>query len=473
MQRRGRRRAAPGRSVGLLATAALVLLWAGATGTRSAWTSGVVVNSTNSGRLSALSFNHAFPASPSSCQLTGPATSVTCAGAIWSTAAAGATATTKDDTITDNSVAPAGTNMYAQGRVLSCAPVQLANATDATNPLLPRYGTAFQKTDPWGTTSAIALSGGAGYADENQQTNTGSLLGSNFSFGVWFKVAAGYSTGGALMGIDASANNTTSTAGDPHLWLDSTGHVRFRVAATTPMNGSSPGTYADGNWHLAVLTLGSVLVSTTTLYVDGVNLTTSGGLSLLTGNVGYWHLGWGDFTSIGSAPATANLTGSLSGAFVTANTLSDAQVSALYSSASAAAYQATTTGYSGAREVWMLGDSGTTTFTSSISWVTGGDPCAMDTLAWTLGGASVFAATSLTSLATAGWLPTTAVAAPTPGNSQTSTTSLARAGSYDADVAGLHLYAPVSYRVGFASPPATGWSLTFTWSGDPSAAFIA
>jgi hypothetical protein len=97
----------------------------------------------------------------------------------------------------------------------------------------------------------------------------------------------------------------------------------------------------------------------------------------------------------------------------------------------------------------------------------------MDTLAWTLGGSAVFSATTLKLLATSGWLPASAVAGPTPGSTQTSVTSYVRAGAYDADVAGLHLYAPVSYRVGLISPPATGWSLTFTWSGDSGGVFIA
>ncbi|MBW8750055.1 MAG: hypothetical protein JF565_01350 [Propionibacteriales bacterium] len=244
--------------------------------------------------------------------------------------------------------------------------------------------------------------------------------------------------------------------------------------ATTPMSGVSTSTYADGNWHFVTLTIGSAVVSTSTLYVDGGSVASSGGLALLSGNTGYWHLGWGDFTSIANAPTTPNLTGSLSGGFVTANTLTGAQVSTLRSSASASAFQTTATGYSGAKHVWMLGDSGTTTFTSTISWVTGGDPCAMDTLAWTLGGSNVFAATTLKALVTSGWLPSTALAAPTPGNTQTSVTSFARVlTGYDVDVAGLHLYAPISYRVGLLSPPSSGWSLTFTWSGDPSGVFVA
>jgi hypothetical protein len=460
--------------VGVLAACLLALVWSATTGTQASWTSGVVANPTNSAAAGSLAFTHDYPSSPNTCALTGPGSTITCAGSIWPTSAAAPGAATKNDTITDSSTVPAGTAMYSQGQVASCAPVQLANAKTAADPMVPRYGTSFLQQDPWGTTSAIALTGGSGYADEVQQTNTGSLLGNNFSVGVWFKVVNGYSTGGALIGLDDSANNAASQAGDPQIWMDNAGHVRFRVAATTLMTGVSPATYADGNWHHVVLTIGSFLVSTSTLYVDGANVASSGGLALLTGNTGYWHLGWGDFTSISNAPATANLTGVLSGAFVTANALTSGQVSTLASSASANAYQTTTTGYTGAKHVWMLGDSGTTTFGSAISYVSGGDPCADVTLAWTLGASSVFGATTLKTLATSGWLPSTAVAAPTPGNTQTSTTSYARvATGYDADVAGMHLYAPISYRVGLVSPPASGWSLAFTWSGDATAVFIS
>ncbi|MGY2874996.1 hypothetical protein ACVW00_002186 [Marmoricola sp. URHA0025 HA25] len=474
MKHPGPRRAAAGRLVALLATGALVLVWSGTSGTQSSWTSAQVANSANSALASTLSFAHAYPSGASSCSLTGPASTTTCTGTIWATSAASTSVATKSDTITDSSGAPTGTAMYSQGEVVSCRPVQLANAKTATDPLLPRYATTFRQTDPWGTTSAVSLSGGTAYAGEVVQTNTGTVLGSNFSIGVWFKVASGYATGGALIGLDVSANSTASIAGDPQVWMDPTGHIRFRVAATTPMSGVSTSTYADGGWHLATLTISSAVVSTSTLYVDSTSVASSGGIALLTGNTGYWHVGWGDFTSIANAPTTPGLTGSLSGAFVTANALTGAQVTALRSSASASAYQTTTTGYTGAKHVWMLGDSGITTFATSISWVTGGDPCTMVTLAWTLGGSSVFATTTLRALVTSAWLPVTPVAAPTPGNTQASVTSFARVASgYDADVAGLHLYAPLAYRVGLVSPPSSGWSLTFTWSGDPSGVFLA
>src|SRR4051794_13815132 len=128
MLHRARRRRAPGRWLGAVAACALGLIWSATSGTQSSWTSGGVTNSVNSVHASNLGFAHAYPSSPSTCQLTGPASTTTCTGAIWATSAASTTAATKNDTITDNSTAPTGTSMYSQGQVLSCGPVQLVNA---------------------------------------------------------------------------------------------------------------------------------------------------------------------------------------------------------------------------------------------------------------------------------------------------------------------------------------------------------
>jgi hypothetical protein len=475
MRHRAPRRAGPTRWVGLLAAGALVLVWSGTSGTQSAWTSGVVANSANSVRSSNLSFVHDYPSSPNSCQLTGPQATTTCSGAIWPTAASSTTVATKNDTITNNSTSPAGTAMYAQGQVASCAPVQVANVKDATNPLLPRYTVGFNATDPWSGTNAVQLDGTQSYAGavkSESSVPSGVLsLGGSAGYGAWFKTSS--TAGGPILAFDTSPASAGGS-GDKVLYMNTAGKVGFAFDTGGKTTGLSAGAFNNGGWHFAyarlsiVSALGVPISSTATLYVDGAQVASSSSLIGGSGS-GYLHVGWAPISGTSYGSGLSNyFNGSVSNAVVFLG--GSAPAVPATNPSSQAAFD---TFASSASHQIRLGESGTTTFASSISWVTGGDPCAMDTLAWTLGGAAVFSATTLKLLATSGWLPASPVAGPTPGNAQTSVTSYVRAGSYDADVAGLHLYAPVAYRVGLVSPPATGWSLTFTWSGDASAVFIA
>lgn len=473
MRHRGRRRAATGRWVALLTAGALVLLWSGTSGTQSSWTSGQVTNSVNSARASKLSFVHDYPSGASSCSLAGPASTTTCSGAIWSTAAASTTAATKDDTITDSSTAPAGTAMYSQGQVVSCAPVQLANAKDATNPLLPRYAVGFKANDNWSGTNAVQLDGTQSYAaavtSEPSIPSTVLSLGGAAGYGAWFRTTS--TAGGPIFAFDTDPASAAGTR-DKVLYMNAAGKLGFVFDSTGKTTGLSASAYNNGTWHFAYARLsitsavGVPISSTATLYVDGSQVASSSSLIGSSGS-GYFHVGWAPISGTTYGSGLSNyFNGWVSNAVVFLGGSAPAVPSP--NPASQAAFD---TFSSSASHQYKLGDSGLTTFSSSIAYVAGGDPCADVTLAWTLGGSTVFAATTLKTLATSGWQPSTALAGPTPGNTQTSTTTVARAGTYDTDVAGLHLYAPVSYRVGLVSPPATGWSLTFTWSGDPSGVF--
>jgi hypothetical protein len=471
---RARRRPAAGRWVGLLAAGALAVVSSATSGTQSSWTTGAVTNPTNSAAASVLSFVHAYPSAPDTCALAGPASSTTCAGAIWSTAASSTSAATKNDTITDSSTAPAGTSMYSQGQVLSCAPVQLANAKDATNPLLPRYTVGFGVSDPWSGVSAVQLDGTQSYASavKSEPAIPASILslGGTAGYGAWFRTTT--TAGGPILAFDTDPASAGGTR-DKVLYMNATGRVGFAFDSSGT-TGLSAGAFNNGAWHFAyarisiVSAAGIPISSTATLYVDGTQVASSSSLIGVSGS-GYLHVGWAPIsgTTYGSGlsnyfnGAVSNVVVFLGGTAPTVPGTNPASQAAFDTFAATATHQL------------KLGDSGTATFASSISWITGGDACAMDTLAWTLGGSNVFAATTLKSLATSGWLPTTALPAPTPGNTQASVTSYARvATGYDADVAGLHLYAPISYRAGLSSPPATGWALTFTWSGDAKAAFL-
>lgn len=443
-------------SVLLTGLVVLAVLAAGSGATRSGWAGGVVANSANTALGGAIAITHSYNAT--NCASTARVTSVACPSGLGT---ASSPAASRSDSITNNGVA-----VTQKVTGVSCAPVAFANATSATDPLLPRNGVAFRQGDKWGTTSAAAFSG-TGYATDPVGTSGSGLLGllqSSFSIGVWFKTAD--SLGGGLLSLSASLSNGAGGP-DPVLWIDQTGNVHGYVATTLAGTqvASSGTNYADGAWHLAVLVVATpILLTAATLYVDGVNKASSGGLSLLTGTSGIWHLGWSNFSGL-SAPTSSYFHGSLSGAFVTQTALSGATVGTLSSSASASAFQ-TTLASNSPTSIWMLADDGVTTYPgASLPAGNLNDPCAKVNIAWTFTGpAASIAAQSLKAFANGS--PTT-VAAPAAGGTQSLSIATSQGSGYNADLAGLHLYVPISFGYAVAS----AWAQTLTWSGDPAEVF--
>lgn len=456
---RRRRRSAPW--AGLLLACAVALVWSGTAGTRSAWTSAVVANPTNSGATGSLAFTHTYPGATCSLGVRAAGT-ITCPGGLTPTAAATTGGVSTSDAIANLGTVPAA-GTTSELRATSCGPVKLADSQTVADPMLPRYATAFGQTDPWGSGSAVSLSGGA-YAADVSSTSTVTLLGNSFSLGVWFKVANGYSNGGALLGLAASAVDGSSVAGSPLVWMDDSGKIRFSLSGTLgiPATGVSGAAYNDGSWHLAVLSVSwGVLGSVPTLYVDNAAGVSTAALTLLSGGVAYWHAGWGDFTTVANAPTSAYLTGSLSGAFTTSSALSSATRTSLYGAASASAYSTAVLGLTGVDHLWMLGDSGTTTYAGSLPVIGATSPCTMVDVTWTLTGpaGTVSAAgTQLSALANGAWHT---VSAPAPGATQTSTITVSRDATWNSYVAGLRLYTPLQHRLTAGS----AWTATFSWAG--------
>lgn len=454
------RRQRPASRAGLLLAGALALVWSGTAGTQSAWTAAVVANPTNSSAAGALAFTHTYP-SGSCSSVARVSGSLTCPGGLAPTSAATAGGVSATDSIRNDGTLAAA-QLTSELRMTSCAPVRLADAVAAGDPMLPRYATSFGQADPWSTTSAVAFASGAHAADV-VPTATPSLLGSSYSVGVWFKVAAGYSSGGALLGLAVSASDGTSASGSPLMWMDDAGRIRFTVSGTlgSVSTGASVAAYNDGAWHLAVLSVAALAVSTPTLYVDNAAGVAGIGLSALTFGNAYWHLGWGDFTGVASAPTSARLTGSLSGAFVTSSATSSATRTTLYGTASASAYRTAVLGLPGIAHLWMLDDTGTTTYAGSLPVIGATSPCTMVDVGWTVAnpaGTVVAAGTRLSALADGAWH---AVPAPAPGASQTSTITVSRDATWSSYVAGLRLYAPVEHRVSAGG----AWTATLSWAG--------
>jgi hypothetical protein len=437
-------------------------------GTTAGWGQGILADTTGSTSSGTLAFVHAYPSTTCAA---GPGGTVSrsCSGDITPDASppasGGATAV---DTITN--LGSLGSGRLSQSvTVSSCAPVRFTNTRTASDPMLPRYGTAFQQPDKWGTTSATTLSG-AGYATDVAATDTSSLLTDSYSMGVWFKVASGYDEGGGLLSLSASPSNKTSGSTTPTLWMSNGGRIEFRVAGTSRAStGATSTAYDDGRWHLAVLSVavsgtstgGSV--ATPTLYVDSASGVTGSSVYASTAGTAYWHLGWADFSGV-TAPSSAYLHGSLAGGFVRGDTITSSRTAALYAATSAADYSTKLLALTDLRQLWMLGDPGTTTFTGTLpSSMTA--PCGQVNV--TLGFANPLAVVATQSLAALADGDPRSVPAPGSGSTQLLTVTTSRRSSYSTDIAGLHLYAPMTIAV--TTMPSSSWALAFTWSDDDSA----
>lgn len=149
----------------LVGGVALLGLVAGTSGTLSGWTAGSVANVTDTTAVGTLSVTHAYGATTCA---GGPRTATVACGPTLTPAASAPASST--DAITNTS----GRAITQSLTAASCAPVRHANTQQASDPMLPRRTVAFQQTDPWGTTSAAALSGSA-YASDIVGTNGSGL----------------------------------------------------------------------------------------------------------------------------------------------------------------------------------------------------------------------------------------------------------------------------------------------------------
>lgn len=457
------RRVSARRVSAAVAALALLVLLTGTSGTFSGWSAGVVANQTNNALSSSLAFTHAYASTSCTATARGSGT-VSCGSSIAPTVAVTAGGVSTSDSISNDGTLVAA-SLVSDFRAVSCGTVQLANTKTAADPMLPRFATTFGQADPWSGSSALSLVTAA-YAADVVATNTGSLLGGNYALGVWFKVANGYAAGGPLMSLAASPVDGTSAASSPMLWMDTSGKIHYRVSGTlgSSTTGTSAAAYNDGSWHFAVLSVTALITSTPTLYVDSAAGVSGAGLAALTGGNAYWHLGWADFTGVGSPPA-ATLVGSLAGAFATSAAVSSATRTTLFGSASASAYSTAVLALSGIQHLWMLGDSGTTTYAGTLPVIGATAPCSMVDIGWsttTPTGTVVAAGTKLSTFSD-GTFHT--VAAPAPATSQTSTITVSRDATWNAYISGLRLSVPFGHRI---QSSGGAWLRTFSWSSASS-----
>jgi hypothetical protein len=449
----------------------LAMLWAASSGTLSAWTSAGVANPTNSTGSKALSFNHTYQSTSCSQGIRTSGTSA-CSGSIAPTAATPASGSvTGTDTITNNGTYEAS-QLESAFSAPSCAPVKLDNRKTASNPLLARYGTTFHTSGgPMDSVGYVSVDGAnpGGYATSvaaQSQPPTSLISAGTFSgVGVWFKAASG--TQGPLLSFSSSASNGAGND-DRALFLDASGKLNLTWNASGTKLGATSSSYTDNAWHFAYVTYGGInvaiigLIPQVNLYVDGVNVGSTPLLSLspLSSYSGYWHLGWAptSVTGLSKAYIAADLSN-----FVVINSGTIPAGTTIGKPATQAAFNTAT---SSSTEHWVLNDLGTTTFSGTLPSSMAA-PCSMVNFGWSTTNptGTVTTSTPLSSFANG---TAHVVAAPTSGGSQTSTITTSRGGSYNTDISGLHLYAPISHTVQ-TTPTPSSWQQTFTWAGAESA----
>ena len=447
----------PRRLIGVAAAALVALVWSGTSPTLSAWTTGIVGASANTAAPASLAFSHSA-ASGDACSLGARVGgTATCAGSVLPTTASKSTAVTGTGTVTNDGTALAA-NLSASVSAASCAPVKLDNSRAATHVMLPRYNTSFRSAAPFGGTNAITLDG-ASYAAAVTQDQQKSANGQTYAVGVWFKAAAGEH--GPLFSLDTSPVNTATAGGDDRtMYVGADGKLYF-VYTTGGAKLVSSSTYDDGAWHFVYVTLadsGSQATTTTMTADTRTPVTASGPSSSYSTVNGYWHLGWGSTALMGSG-TTAYFTGSLSNLVV----FNGGTAPAPPTSTQLASQSAFNTWASGATDQWVLGDSGTTTYTGTNPTIGTTSPCSYLNVAWSFTNPAATAVSTRTLAAFATGTSYPVAAAPGPGGTQTSTVSISRTGTYAGSVSGLRLLVPVTYKVQSGS-----WAQTFTWTSSDS-----
>ncbi|WP_372966766.1 PKD domain-containing protein [Microbacterium sp.] len=114
---------------------------------------------------------------------------------------------------------------------------------------------------------------------------------STYSIETWFKTTS--TGGGKLIGFgNSNSNNANASANyDRHIYMDSTGRLKFGVYSGGTQVLTAPSTYRDGQWHHVVAQQSANGMQ---LFVDGTEVA-SNGVATADQYSGYWRLG-GDTT---------------------------------------------------------------------------------------------------------------------------------------------------------------------------------
>jgi len=151
-----------------------------------------------------------------------------------------------------------------------------------------------------------------------------------FSIETWFRTTT--TRGGKLIGYGNSQSGA-STSYDRHLYMTDSGKLTFGLQQpgflglfSSPVTVSTPGSYNDGGWHLATVTMSAS--SGSTIYVDGVAVASNGSMTMgQSTSGGYWRVGYDSISnSWAGSPTSKYFAGSLDDTSLYPTALTAAQV---------------------------------------------------------------------------------------------------------------------------------------------------
>ncbi len=287
-------------------------------------------------------------------------------------------------------------------------------------------------TGPLGGTAA-SFDGSTAWMSTTNQYNYPHPL----TITAWFKTSI--ASGTIIEFADIQNGLSGFTTWDRHIWVDPAGHLVWGVWPGQEEQVTSPGSYADGNWHQVAASVGPAGLL---LYVDGSLVASNAAVTLPQNFIGYWRLGDGNENNVWTdAPPNVLWQGSLAQVAVYPAQLTAAQISALTTPSTATAYETAVLALN-PTSFWELSDT-----TPSVS------PCGqVDLTIQTTTGATVACAlpagagacpapSSAATLASWGAAPLTGLTA---GGSQTLTMTLAP-GTATVALSGVHISGTMSF----------------------------
>ena len=272
-------------------------------------------------------------------------------------------------------------NSLAAAAAWSCgAAVGAAGATEYY-PLQESAGTTAVNAGSWGSSANATYStSGVTYGARGPRCAVGqqsaiTLDGTNgavwtptlvtnpqtFSEQIWFATTT--TTGGKLIGFGDGTGGAQSGNYDRHVYMTDTGQLSFGVFDGATHVVTSPASYNDGDWHLAVATFSAG--TGMRLYVDGAVVGRDTTSTVAQNFAGYWRIGYDNVNTWPAQPSSYHFAGSLAHAAVYGSVLSASQVSGLWTAAPWSCTSAAGSSGAGAALYWPLQEGGGTVATDA------------------------------------------------------------------------------------------------------------
>ena len=171
-------------------------------------------------------------------------------------------------------------------------------------------------TDRFGTAnSAYSFNGSSNYITTTTQYTNPTV----FTISLWFNTTV---AGGKLIGFGSSQAGLSGSY-DRQLYMTSTGQLIFGLYNGATNTITTTGSYNDGNWHHAVITVGS---DGSTLYVDGAVQASNPAYTTPQVITGYWRIGYDNENSWPNNTSNFYFTGKLDDIAIFSRELTAAEI---------------------------------------------------------------------------------------------------------------------------------------------------